>query len=76
MMKHPILMHIVDMRDQKKVCLNSEKLKYNKKIELLFQDYFIRITIYQIIDLAIIVTYFSDSLYWRCTIYSYLGKRK
>ena len=76
MMKHPILMHVVDMRDQKKVCLNSEKLKYNKKIELLFQDYFIRITIYQIIDLAIIVTYFSDSLYWRCMIYSYLGKRK
>lgn len=75
-MKHPILMHIVDMRDQKKVCLNSEKLKYNKKIELLFQDYFIRITIYQIIDLAIIVTYFSDSLYSRCMIYSYLGKRK
>ena len=64
MMKHPILMHIVDMRDQKKVCLNSEKLKYNKKIELLFQDYCIRITIYQITDLAITVTYFSDSLYF------------
>ena len=76
MMKHPILMHIVDMRDEKKVCLNSEKLKYNKKIELFFQDYFIRITIYQIIDLAIIVIYFSDSLYSRCMIYSYLGKRK